>query len=666
MSPVSELGVTGYLIFWGVTLLAISIFCFRIYQLLRYLSLGKREGPFRNIIKRVLIAIVHVVGQWCNFKNFSRRDWASLGHVFMAWGFLLFATYYLLFIIVGEGFGISETMEKNTMYAYYSWVMDIAAPFIVVGAVWGIIRRYILKPPRLEGQQTFEAMLILVTVLIHPITHLVKTGTSIALGHPPAGLSTILPPISGWISQLFIGTSGVETWHSSFFWVHWGFVLFVMGIIGYTRYLHMVVSPFNIFLRSTSPKGALSPIELETAETFGASKITDFTWKQLLDLYACVICGRCQDACPAYASSKPLNPKDLIQDLKKHLLEIGPRLLKGEGEAGAIAGEVISKDTIWSCTTCRACMEVCPVANEQMNKIIELRRSLVLEQAQLPETLKGALKSMENRGHPWRGTTAARTDWASSLGVKELSVDSDADVLFYVGCTTALDERCQKIAVAMAKILDAAGVKFAIMGGEESCCGDPARRTGNEYLFQLQVERNIETFRKYGVKEIVTACPHCFNTLKNEYPQFGGDFEVIHHTQLIAYLLREGKLKLKPATDDSKRVTYHDPCYLGRYNDIYEEPREILASIPMLKFTEMDRSKRNSFCCGGGGGRSWMEEPGTKISHLRTDDAIKTQAKILALACPFCMIMLEDAVKAKEIGETLQVMDIAELITQMI
>ena len=300
------------------------------------------------------------------------------------------------------------------------------------------------------------------------------------------------------------------------------------------------------------------------------------------------------------------------------------------------------------------------MANEHIPKIIELRRNLIMEQAQAPETVMTALKSIEDRGHPWRGTTSIRTDWASGLGVKELSEDSDVDVLYWVGCTAALDDRCQKIAIATARILDAAGVKFAILGNEESCCGDPARRMGNEYLFQLQAQRNIETLKQYNVKKIVTTCPHCFNTLKNEYPQFGGDFEVVHHTQFIADLLRQGKLK--PVTDVNKRVTYHDPCYLGRYNDIYEEPREILASIPMLKFTEMDRTKKNSFCCGGGGGESWMEEPGTKISHLRTDDAIKTKAEILALACPFCTIMFEDAVKARGMEESLKVMDIAELI----
>jgi Fe-S oxidoreductase len=527
MSPVGELGASGYAVFWGVTLLASGIFSFRIYKLLRYLSLGKSGLGIGHAVKRTLTATGHVIGQWCQFKNFSLKDRATLGHVFMAWGFLIFAIYYLLFIIIGEGFGIEEVIEKNSFYAYYSWIMDIVAPFIIIGAAWGIIRRYVIKPPRLKGQQTFEAMLILVTVLIHPITHLFKIATGIALGNPPAGLGIALPPISAWLSQLFTGSS-VVAWHVFFFWTHWGFVLFVMGIIGYTRYLHMVVAPFNVFLRSAPPKGALSPINLESAETFGVSKITDFTWKQLLDL----------------------------------------------------------------------------------------------------------------------------------------SGDSDVDVVYWVGCTAALDERCQKIAVSMAKILRATGVKFAILGNEESCCGDPARRAGNEYLFQMQAERNIETLKRYNVKKIVTACPHCFNTLKNEYPQFGGDFEVMHHTQFIADLLSQGKLRL--VSDGSRKVTYHDPCYLGRYNDVYDEPRKILASIPKLRLAEMDRIKRDSFCCGGGGGRSWMEEPGTKISHLRTDDVIKTGADILALACPFCVIMFEDAVKSKGVEEKLKVMDIAELVAQTI
>lgn len=667
MSPVSELGAGGFVLFWGLFAIAVGLFSHRVYRLGRYLFLGRGAGGFGHLAKRTLIAIVHVVGQWCQFKNLSLRDRASVGHVFMAWGFLLFVIYYLLFIIIGAGFGISDAMEGNIFFAYYSWIMDIAAPFVIIGASWGIIRRYIIKPSRLKGEQTLEAMVILGTVLIHPITHLFKIATGIALAHPPVGLGISTPPISTGLSHLFTGAGSVEIWYSFWFWIHWGFVLFVLVYIGYSRYLHMVAAPFNVLLRSSPeklPKGALSPIDLEAAETFGVSKITDFTWKQLLDLYSCVVCGRCQDSCPAYASGKPLNPKDLIQRLKKHLLETGPKLLKGENEASPIVGEVISEEAIWACTTCRSCMEVCPVANEHVDKIIEFRRNLVLEQAQMPEPAMAALRSIETRGHPWRGTTFTRTDWTSGLEVKKLSQDSDVDVVYWVGCTAAFDDLCQKVAIAVAKILTLAGVNFGILGNEESCCGDPARRMGNEYLFQLQAQHNIEILKQYNVKKIITACPHCFNTLKNEYPQFGGNFEVVHHTQFISDLLLESKLK--PTMSIMKKATYHDPCYLGRYNAIYEEPRKIFASIPELKFTEMERGKKNSFCCGGGGGRSWMEEAGIKISHLRTDDAIRTEAEILVVACPFCMIMFKDAVKAKEVDETLEVIDIAQLVARVI
>jgi Fe-S oxidoreductase len=426
----------------------------------------------------------------------------------------------------------------------------------------------------------------------------------------------------------------------------------------------MITAALNVLLRPRTPRGALIPLDLEAEETLGAARITDFTWKQLLDLYACNAPGLCQDACPAYASGKPLNPKDVILDLKDHLLETGPDLIGDQSEAAPLVGEVISEETLWSCTTCHACVTVCPMANEHVQKIVDLRRNLVLEQANMPETVAAALRNIEDRGHPWRGTTLTRTGWTSDLEIKELSQNGPVDVLYYVGCTSALDESCQKVAIATAKVLTAAGVDFAILGEEESCCGDPARRMGEELLFQGQAEANIELFKEHGVRKIVTACPHCFNTLKNEYPQFGGDFEVTHHTQFIADLLSDGRLK--PATGLEKKITYHDSCYLGRYNDIYDDPRRILASIPMLQSVEMDRNGRNSFCCGGGGGRSWMDEPGTKISHLRLDDAIGTESQLLASACPFCMIMLEDAVKSKGVDDRLEVMDIAELVARTI
>lgn len=672
-TSITYFGISGYVLFWGVSALAMGLFLRRMYQLGRYMFLGQKEGSFGQMVRRALTTAIVVLGQWCQLKNLTLKDRASVGHVFMAWGFFTFILFYFIFIIIGAGFGVSEMLEHTSLFFYYAWVMDIAAVFVIIGASWGIIRRYVVKPPRLEGERTIEAMVILVTVLIHPMTYLFKEATSIALGHPPVGLGAILPPVSSALSNLFSGSamSSVQVANIGFFWAHWGTVLFVLVFIAYSRYLHMVASLFNIFFQSPPPKGALRSIDLETAQSFGVAKITDLTWKQLLDLYSCVVCGQCQEQCPATASGKLLNPKKLIQDLKKHLLEVGPELLKVRGKAEAsstnvgktLPGEVITEDEIWACTTCRACDEVCPVYVEHIDKIIDLRRNLVLEQASIPETAEGALRSIEARGHPWRGTTLSRTDWADGLDIKTVAEDSDIDILYWVGCTEALEDRSMKVAQAMGKLLKLARIKFGILGAEESCCGEPARRLGNEYLFQIQAQKNIELLKSYNVNKIVTACPHCYNTLKNEYPQFGGEFEVIHHTEFIADLLRENKLRI--IKGNGGVVTYQDSCYLGRYNDIYEPPRQILNNMVDITIVEMERNRERGFCCGGGGGRMWLEERiGRRINELRTEQVIETKAEIIATACPFCLQMFEDGIKAKAVEESLKVMDIVELVVE--
>jgi len=427
---------------------------------------------------------------------------------------------------------------------------------------------------------------------------------------------------------------------------------------------HIWLSPLNIFFRSLKPKGALQLLDIETAESYGASKIENFTWKQLLDLDACTRCGRCQDQCPAYLSEKPLTPKKVILDLKGHMYDVYriPFIKKPPESRPDMITEVITEDVIWSCTTCRACQEACPVYIEHIDKIIDMRRSLVLEQARIPETGEAALKCIETRGHSCRGTTATRTDWAEGLDVTLLSDNSDVDIVYWVGCAAALEDRNIKVAKAMTKILKAAGVKFAVLGLEETtCCGEPARRMGNEYLFQMQAMKNIEILKNYNTKKIVATCPHCFNTLKNEYPQLGGEFEVIHHSQYIAELLQQGKIK--PASVRSGKFTYHDSCYLGRHNDIYEQPREIIKTLTNSNPVEMHRSKRTGFCCGGGGGRFWMEERiGKRISEMRVEQVMETSADIVASACPYCLQMFEDAIKAKEAEEKLKALDIAELV----
>jgi len=611
---------------------------------------GSRHFSIRNLIprdfypKELYPGITH-------FLIFAGCGILLLG------AFLDFLSHYFLHFMYG-GF-----------YLGYVLVTDAGGVLVLMGAILAVIRRYAIKPDRLDNMnQDLIALSLIVFVVFFGF---LVEGARIAATNPPWAPWSF----GGYVLSLAFGGlshDALLTTHRVMWWFH---IITTLGAVVYVslyfnRLWHIIISPLNVFFRSLEPKGALVPIDLEAVETFGAGKIENFSWKHLMDLDACTRCGRCQDNCPAYLSKKPLSPKKVVQDLRATWLAEAPRLLRTKGkkenpgnEGQTLPGEIVTEDEIWSCTTCRACQEVCPVCVEPMAKVIELRRNLVMEQAVVPETGEGALKSIEDRGHPWRGTTLTRTDWAQGLDIKTLAEDSDVDILFWVGCTEALEDRSVKIAQAVGKILKLAGVKFGILGTEESCCGDPARRLGNEYLFQLQAEKNIEILRSYNVKKIVTACPHCYNTLKNEYPQFGGEFEVIHHTELIADLLKEDKLKI--IKSDRNVVTYHDPCYLGRYNDIYEPPRQILNNMPDVTMVEMERNKERSFCCGGGGGHMWLEERiGQRISEMRIEQALATQAQVVATACPYCLQMFDDAIKARAVEESLKVIDIAELIAQ--
>ena len=412
--------------------------------------------------------------------------------------------------------------------------------------------------------------------------------------------------------------------------------------------------PFEI-----PPEQTLASIHLILLDN-GRSQILQSPYKELL---ACIDCRACNGACPAYLSDKPLTPSELPLKFRKDLLEIGTDLSESKGDINKPFMSVeAKKDEIWDCTTCGNCNEVCPVGVKHVDTIKALRGSMVMEKAVMPSTVSRTLKSIEDRGHPWRGTTLTRTDWAHGLDIKTLAEDSDTDILYWVGCTEALENKSVNIAKAMGKLFKLAGIKAGILGTEESCCGEPARHLGNEYLFQIQARKNIELMRSYNVKKIVTACPHCYNTIKNEYPDFGGEFEVINHTQFIANLLNEGKLRIHEG--ERRVVTYHDPCYLGRYNGIYELPRQILNSMSVI-FVEMKLNRERGFCCGGGGGHMWLEENHSRrIGEMRFEQAIDTGAQILATACPFCLQMFDEATKAEAVDDSLKVMDIAELIAE--
>ncbi|MGB2582566.1 MAG: heterodisulfide reductase-related iron-sulfur binding cluster [Dehalococcoidia bacterium] len=659
---------------WIIYILAVLSVAFLIYSFYRrsrLWKLGLPDSTFTELGKKTKAFIYAATVDGIIHRKIIFKDlYPGIIHALIFYGALLLLLGTAMDVISHY---IVEFLHGNT-YLAISFLADLGGVMLIIGVIMVAIRRYIQKPDRLDNIPADGIALVLILIIV--LTGFILEGLRIVV---TAAHFTELP-VMEWAQWSFLGfgfakafesCSNTVGWYQALWWFH---SLLIIGTIVYIaldfpKLTHMVVAPVNAFFRSTMPKGALRPIELEEAETFGAANIQDFTFKDLLDMDSCTRCGRCQDNCPAYLSGKPLSPKKLVQDLKNLLTERQGSLfsavaVKDPPDNGhQMIGEVITEDEIWACTTCRACQEQCPVFIEPINKIIEMRRNLVLEQTQFPETAMGALRSMEQRGHPWRGTMAARTDWADGMDIKLLSDDSNVDVLFWVGCTAALEERNMKVAKAVAKVLQAAGVNFGILGTEESCCGEPARRIGNEYLFQMLAQQNIETLKGYGVTKIVTACPHGYNTIKNEYPQFGGHFEVWHHTEFIADLLKQGKLTLARSLD--KKTTYHDSCYLGRYNDIYEAPREILQHVTGTAPVEMEHQKSKAFCCGGGGGRMWMEEQiGKRMNQMRAEEAIKVNAEVLASACPFCIQMFEDGIKALEAEASLKTMDLAEIIAE--
>jgi len=655
---------------WIIYILAFVSVVYLIYAFYRRFKLwrmGQKDDTFANILEKIKNFVYTATVDGIVHRRILRDPYPGIMHALIFWGAALLLLGTAMDVISHY---IVEFLHGNT-YLAISFLADLGGVMILIGLILAAYRRYIQKPDRLDNIPGDAIGLLLVFIIV--LTGFILEGLRMVV---TAAHFTDLPIMSEWapwsflgygFAKAFEGSSHPVGWYQGLWWFHSLLIIgaiFYMGLL-FPKLSHLFVSPINAFFRRTGPRGALRHVELEEAETFGAAKIQDFTVKDLMDLDACTRCGRCQDNCPAYLSGKPLSPKKLIQDLRTLLNERAPALLSGNpGDNGRqMLGEVITEDEIWSCTTCRACQEQCPVFIEPINKIIEMRRNLVLELTQFPETAMQALRSMEQRGHPWRGTMSTRTDWAEGLDIQLLSDDSNVDVLFWVGCTGALEERNIKVAKAVGKVLKAAGVNFGILGPEESCCGEPARRIGNEYLFQLLAQQNIEILKNYGVKKIVTACPHGYNTIRNEYPQYGGEFEVWHHTEFILELLKQGKLKLARSVD--KKLTYHDSCYLGRYNDIYQAPRELLHSVTGAAPADMEHRMSKGFCCGAGGGRMWMEEQiGTRMNQIRTEEAVKTGAEVIASACPFCIQMFEDAIKALEKEGSLRAMDIAEIVAE--
>jgi len=605
-------------------------------------------------------------------RTLLRDSAAGLMHSMMYFGFLVLLGVTTV-LEIDHQMPPALKFLHGDVYRGYALTGDVAGLVFTIGVVWAILRRYVQRPYRIRIKTKAEHGLILGVLLALGVTGFgaeafriaQSQASGIALEHEK--WSIVGYPLAQLINSASAST--LTTWHQAWWIAHvLAFVVF-LAILPITMLRHIFTAPLNMYLKDRErPKGAMKamPNLTETAlESFGAHVIEDFTWKQLLDLDACTMCGLCTSVCPAHATGKPLDPREIVLKSGEVMAATAAHAPGGkvsnpiglDSEIKVNANslfERISSEEIWACTSCKACDEICPVNIEILDKILDMRRYLTLMESEFPAELGNAFRAMENQGNPWGMNRGERGDWAKDLDVEILDPGAklNHEYLYWVGCAGSFDDKNKKVTQAMAKLLKRSGIDVAILGPSEMCTGDSARRSGNEYLFQMLAIPNIEMLNGMGVRKIITQCPHCFNTLANEYPQFGGNYEVIHHSQLLEQLIESGKLDVSNATLE-ERITYHDSCYLGRHNDVYLAPRNVIGSIKGLDIVEMPRNGTKGMCCGAGGARMWMEENiGTKVNDERAAEAISTGASRVATACPFCYIMLDDGVKAAGKEET--------------
>jgi len=665
------LSPVGKIIFSLVILATILAFMIPVVYRIRIILKGRKDKRFDKIIKRIWDAFTKILLQRCTLRK--DRVWTGFIHLFIFYGALTFDTMSVNHILEGY-FPNFYLFGSGNFGLFFSLLVDSFALLVLVAVIYMTIRRFIIKP---EAYNTtpWDSAIIYILLTIVTLSYFYFEVFSIAHHPGTERLSFIGAPLAQMINNSGLSASSIP-FHFNFSW--WLHILIVLGFIAYvpySKYFHMFTGSFNVLVRDDEPLGALDPIDIEHSEIFGVEKASDYTWKDLLDTFACMECGRCQDVCPAFASEKPLSPKLVIFNLKRHLLDNGKKYIaEKRDDIKALMEETVTGDEIWTCTTCGACMYVCPVEIEHIPKLVGLRQGQVLMESKFPSELNQFFKSMETNSNPWGIGFSERADWAEDLDVKLIKDHPDVEYLLWVGCAGSFDERGKKITKALVKILNKANIDFGILGTEEKCCGDSSKRLGNEYLFQMQAAEMINLFKKHGVKKIITLCPHGFNTFKNDYPKLLDivpeiekdsakhfkQIKVIHHIQLINNLIKENRLELKQKSNQT--LTYHDSCYLGRHNNIVKSPREILNFLSENKILEMENNKEHSFCCGAGGGLMWTEESiGKRINHLRTQEVIDTKATIAATSCPFCLTMIQDALDDKEIQD-ITAKDIAQLV----
>jgi Fe-S oxidoreductase/nitrate reductase gamma subunit len=598
-------------------------------------------------------------------KSILREAFPGWMHFFIFWGFLLLTIGTALVAIQADFtdlfFGVKFLV--GNFYLFFSFILEIGGIIAIIGVLMAIWRRYGVKPTRLDNKP--DDLLCLLWILVVLVTGFLVEAARIAATRPDYEVWSFV----GWaLASIFpSGQESAKATHLVLWYVHMILSFGLIAYIAYSRLLHIFTSSLNMLFRGAedvpggpTPRGAVVPIEdFENAEEFGINDIKGFTWRQVFDFDACTRCGRCQDLCPAYNSEKPLSPKQFIQDLKGEW----EKACQGVKNEDGLIDNVIQEETLWSCTACMACQVNCPVSIPTFDKNMEMRRYLTLTLSKTTSETRLLFKNLQQKVDPYGMGKRQRTEWTEGLELKTIG-EEEVDYLYWVGCVASLDDRNRKVAKAFSTILNKAGISFGILGQEETCCGDPARRCGNEDLYLGIAQGNVELLNELGIKKIVTTCPHCYHTLKNEYPQIGGNFEVYHQGEFLWKLINEGKLSVSPSIEGT--ITFHDPCYLGRVNGVFDEPRSVVQKVKTGTYVEMGRNHDRSFCCGGGGGRIWLEEHHKRINHLRIDEAIDVAASTVVTACPYCLIMMEDAIKDKEKSETMKALDLSEILVKSI
>jgi Fe-S oxidoreductase len=630
---------------------AIAFLVYGLWQRVTLWRQGLPEDRLDRIPERLGLVAAHALGQ---VRTLSEA-YPGIMHAIMFWGFLaLFMGTVLATIdwdIALPLFGYK--LLKGHFYLFYETVLDLFGLFFVVGLGMAVWRRFVSRPARLEPSARFAWALTLLFVI--NVTGFVMEACRLAVVEPWwAPWSPVGWALGRAFVALGLGPGALRGLHVATWVFHAAIALVFIAIIPYSYFVHLITTPLNIFFAKLGPRGAIREIKnIEEAESLGVSKLEEFSWKRRLDFDACVECGRCQAACPAYMSGTALSPKQIIVKLKRHM----------HGELpGPIHGELIKADELWACTTCMACVQECPAFIDIVDTIVDLRRYLTLSEGTLPSTAPQSLQNIQRAGNPWGLPAGERLAWAQGLDVPLMEADREVEYLYWVGCSASYDRRNQAIARAVVKILKAAGVSFGVMS-EERCHAEVGRRLGEEYLYQTVAQESVETIKRYRFRKVITHCPHCFNTIKNEFPQFGGTYEVLHHSQVIETLIAEGRIKPTKPLDAS--IAFHDSCYLGRYNGIMDAPRNVAKSVPGLRLVELPRTRERGLCCGGGGGHMWMEVKAQKrVNLIRVEEVLEAKVDMVATGCPFCLAMIDLGRKVKGAEETLAVKDVSELVAE--